>query len=108
MRFSHGMNDATKCIRIITLALVAAMTKGHFAGVPDWAAWLVTNPGTDPLALFLSDRLMLTLPRHRLHSMLKPSASALGVCELAVRSARDQRPSAHPTRFDVRCLMFDV
>ena len=62
MGFSHGMNDATKCMGIITLALVAATTKGLFTGIPDWAHWLVTQAGTDPLNLSLGDRLVALLP----------------------------------------------
>jgi len=62
MGFSHGMNDATKCMGIITLALVAATTKGLFAHVPDWAQFLVTKEGSDPLALTLGDHLVSWLP----------------------------------------------
>ena len=62
MGFSHGMNDATKCMGIITLALVAASTKGLFVNLPDWAHWLVTSAGTDPLKLGIGDRLMAMLP----------------------------------------------
>ena len=40
MGFSHGMNDATKCMGIITLALVAG-TKGHmFDHFPAWLNFL--------------------------------------------------------------------
>ncbi len=62
MGFSHGMNDATKCMGIITLALVAATTKGLFDNVPGWASWLVTKAGSDPFALTLGDNLMSFLP----------------------------------------------
>jgi len=40
MGFSHGMNDATKCMGIITLALVAATTKGQLEG--SWLHWMST------------------------------------------------------------------
>jgi len=62
MGFSHGMNDATKCMGIITLALVAATTKGLFADVPGWAHFLVTKEGSSPFALTLGDNLMSLLP----------------------------------------------
>jgi PiT family inorganic phosphate transporter len=62
MGFSHGMNDATKCMGIITLALVAATSKGLFANVPDWASWLITKDGSNPFALTLGDRVMSWLP----------------------------------------------
>src|SRR6266498_904232 len=62
MGFSHGMNDATKCMGIITLALVAGTTKGLFASIPHWASWLVTNEGSDPYALSLGDMLVSWLP----------------------------------------------
>ena len=62
MGFSHGMNDATKCMGIITLALVAASTQGLFANLPDWAHWLVTQTGTNPLQLGIGDRIMAMLP----------------------------------------------
>ncbi|MBI3418276.1 MAG: inorganic phosphate transporter [Verrucomicrobia bacterium] len=62
MGFSHGMNDATKCMGIITLALVAATSKGLFSNVPDWASFLVTKEGSNPLALSLGDHLVAMLP----------------------------------------------
>jgi PiT family inorganic phosphate transporter len=62
MGFSHGMNDATKCMGIITLALVAATSKGLFNNLPDWASWLVTHEGSSPFALTLGDRVMSWLP----------------------------------------------
>jgi PiT family inorganic phosphate transporter len=62
MGFSHGMNDATKCMGIITLALVAATTKGLFAGVPGWAHFLVTTEGSNPFALTLGDTMVSWLP----------------------------------------------
>lgn len=62
MGFSHGMNDATKCMGIITLALVAATTKGLFDNIPGWAHFLVTKEGSSPFALTLGDNLMSCLP----------------------------------------------
>ena len=62
MGFSHGMNDATKCMGIITLALVAATSKGLFANVPGWASWLATSEGSDPFKLTLGDTVMSWLP----------------------------------------------
>src|SRR6185295_12549582 len=58
MGFSHGMNDATKCMGIITLALVAATTSGGFAHLPSWAHFLVTPEGSSPFALTLGDRMV--------------------------------------------------
>ena len=62
MGFSHGMNDATKCMGIITLALVAATTSGGFAHLPSWAGFLRTPEGSSPLALTLGDRIVAALP----------------------------------------------
>ena len=62
MGFSHGMNDATKCMGIITLALVAATTSGGFAHLPSWAHFLVTKEGSSPYALTLGDHLVSMLP----------------------------------------------
>jgi len=62
MGFSHGMNDATKCMGIITLALVTATTKGLFVHVPGWAHFLVTKEGSSPYALTLGDTLVSCLP----------------------------------------------
>jgi PiT family inorganic phosphate transporter len=48
MGFSHGMNDATKCMGIITLALVAG-TKGHmFDHFPAWLSFLSVPEAADP------------------------------------------------------------
>ena len=62
MGFGHGMNDATKTMGIITLALVAATTGGMFADLPPWAHFLVTKEGSSPLALTLGDHMMAALP----------------------------------------------
>lgn len=62
MGFSHGMNDATKCMGIITLALVAATSKGLFVNLPDWASWLATKEGSDPFHLTLGDTVVSWLP----------------------------------------------
>jgi PiT family inorganic phosphate transporter len=62
MGFGHGMNDATKCMGIITLALVAATTSGMFADLPSWASFLVTSEGSNPLALTLGDHIVRALP----------------------------------------------
>ena len=63
MGFSHGMSDATKCMGIITLSLVAATKFGLFANVPDWLAFLRTAPGSDPHELGLGGTLISWLPR---------------------------------------------
>jgi PiT family inorganic phosphate transporter len=48
MGFSHGMNDATKCMGIITLALVAG-TKAHlFDHFPAWMSFLSVSESADP------------------------------------------------------------
>jgi PiT family inorganic phosphate transporter len=62
MGFGHGMNDATKCMGIITLALVAATTSGVFADLPSWAGFLVTKEGSNPFALSLGDQIVSWLP----------------------------------------------
>jgi PiT family inorganic phosphate transporter len=48
MGFSHGMNDATKCMGIITLALVAGTKAGMFAHFPSWLGWLNVTESADP------------------------------------------------------------
>lgn len=62
MGFSHGMNDATKCMGIITLALVAATKGGLFKELPEWLIFLKTPEGSDPLHLNLGDALVSWLP----------------------------------------------
>ena len=62
MGFSHGMNDATKTMGIITLALVAATKAGILADVPAAFAFLRTPEGGDPLHLGLGDQLIGLLP----------------------------------------------
>ena len=62
MGFSHGMNDATKCMGIITIALVAGTTSGGFAHLPSWANFLITPEGSSPFALTLGDRMVGALP----------------------------------------------
>jgi len=66
MGFSHGMNDATKCMGIITLALVAASktVDGHslFENLPGWLSWLRTAEGTDAHSVSIGARLMSVLP----------------------------------------------
>jgi PiT family inorganic phosphate transporter len=62
MGFGHGMNDATKCMGIVTLALVAATTSGVFTDLPAWAGFLVTKEGSDPFHLSLGDNLVALLP----------------------------------------------
>lgn len=62
MGFGHGMNDATKCMGIITLALVAATTSGVFADLPSWAGFMITKEGSNPFTLSLGDNMMSLLP----------------------------------------------
>lgn len=62
MGFSHGMNDATKCMGIITLALVAGTKSGLFANVPDWMSFLRTAEGSNPLSLNIGDHFIAMLP----------------------------------------------
>ncbi len=63
MGFSHGMNDATKCMGIITLALVTGTKAGYFIGTPDWIShWLSTPEGSSALTMGLGDRLISLLP----------------------------------------------
>lgn len=67
MGFSHGMNDATKTMGIITLALVAATTKDPngaalFDNLPHWLGFLRTNAGSDPTQLAIGAKLMSVLP----------------------------------------------
>ncbi len=62
MGFSHGMNDATKTMGIITLALVAATKSGDLSTVPAFFGFLTTPEGSDPLHLSLGDQLISILP----------------------------------------------
>ncbi len=62
MGFSHGMNDATKCMGIITLALVAGTKAGLFVNVPDWMSFMRTGEGSDPLSLNIGDHFIGMLP----------------------------------------------
>ena len=62
MGFGHGMNDATKCMGIITLALVTATTSGLFNHLPSWASFLMTQEGTNPYNLSLGDHIMACMP----------------------------------------------
>jgi len=72
MGWSHGMNDATKCMGIITLALVAA-TKAHLFEGHAWAGWLSTAEGTDPLGLSIGDHIASWIPILRDHYMPAPA-----------------------------------
>jgi inorganic phosphate transporter, PiT family len=62
MGFSHGMNDATKCMGIITIALVTGTNARLLDGLPGWLSWLKTNQGSDPLHLSIGDKIELLLP----------------------------------------------
>jgi PiT family inorganic phosphate transporter len=62
MGFSHGMSDATKCMGIITLALVSATAAGLFENVPSWLGFLKTLEGSDPYKLSLGDHIISWLP----------------------------------------------
>ena len=73
MGFGHGMNDATKCMGIVTLALVAGTGAGLFDNVPHWLGFLKTAAGSDPHKLSLGDHLMSWLPTW-LHFGYMPSA----------------------------------
>ncbi len=73
MGFGHGMNDATKCMGIVTLALVAGTSAGMFDHVPGWLGFLKTVAGSDPHKLSLGDHLVSWLPTW-LHFGYMPSA----------------------------------
>lgn len=62
MGFSHGMNDATKTMGIITLALVAATKANLLDDVGPMFSFLQTMEGSDPLKLSLGDKLIAILP----------------------------------------------
>ena len=62
MGFSHGMNDATKTMGVITLALVAATKSGDLSTVPAFFSFLTTPEGSNPLQLSLGDQLVSVLP----------------------------------------------
>ncbi len=59
MGWSHGMNDATKTMGIITLALVAATGDGLLKDIP----WLQVAPNADPHHLSPVAHLVSWLPR---------------------------------------------
>ena len=48
MGFSHGMSDATKCMGIITLALVAGTKAGMFDHFPSWLSFFSVPESADP------------------------------------------------------------
>ena len=62
MGFSHGMNDATKTMGIITLALVAGTKAGILDDATGLFAFLKTPEGSDPLHLPLGSQLISFLP----------------------------------------------
>jgi inorganic phosphate transporter, PiT family len=62
MGFSHGMNDATKTMGIITLALVAATNTGILNDVTGFFSFLKTPEGSDPLHLPVGSQLIALLP----------------------------------------------
>jgi PiT family inorganic phosphate transporter len=62
MGFGHGMNDATKTMGIITLALVAATKSGAIGGAGGFFSFLGTPEGSDPLHLSVGDRIIGLLP----------------------------------------------
>lgn len=62
MGFSHGMNDATKTMGIITLALVAGSKDGLLEPSGSFWSFLFTPEGSDPLKLSLGDHLISWLP----------------------------------------------
>jgi inorganic phosphate transporter, PiT family len=62
MGFSHGMNDATKTMGIITLALVAGTKAGLLDNATGMFSFLRTPEGSDPFQLPLGSQLMSWLP----------------------------------------------
>jgi PiT family inorganic phosphate transporter len=62
MGFSHGMNDATKTMGIITLALVAGTKAGILTDVSGIFSFLKTPEGSDPLHLPVGSQLISFLP----------------------------------------------
>jgi PiT family inorganic phosphate transporter len=62
MGFSHGMNDATKTMGIITLALVSASKAGLIGESNGFFSFLYTPEGSNPLKLSLGDHFMSFLP----------------------------------------------
>jgi PiT family inorganic phosphate transporter len=62
MGFGHGMNDATKTMGVITLALVGATKGGMFDTLPSWLTWLKTSAGTDPFTLPIMSKVIHGLP----------------------------------------------
>ncbi len=62
MGFSHGMNDATKTMGIITLALVAGTKAGILTDMSGMFSFLKTPEGSDPLYLPVGSQLIGLLP----------------------------------------------
>jgi PiT family inorganic phosphate transporter len=62
MGFSHGMNDATKTMGIITLALVAGTKAGILTDATGFFSFLKTPEGSDPLHLPVGSQLIALLP----------------------------------------------
>ena len=59
MGWSHGMNDATKTMGLITLALVTATSAGFMKDMP---GWLQVDKSADPLHLTPVDHFIALLP----------------------------------------------
>ena len=62
MGFSHGMNDATKTMGIITLALVAGTKAGMLDDVSGLFSFLRTTEGSDPMHLPVGSQMISFLP----------------------------------------------
>ncbi len=62
MGFGHGMNDATKTMGVIALALMGATKGGLFDSLPGWLEWLKTPEGTNPFTLPIMAKVINCLP----------------------------------------------
>jgi inorganic phosphate transporter, PiT family len=62
MGFSHGMNDATKTMGIITLALVTGTKAGILADVSGVFSFLKLSEGSDPFHLPIGAQMISLLP----------------------------------------------
>lgn len=76
MGFSHGMNDATKTMGIITLALVAGTKAGILDDASGMFSFLKTSEGSNPLQLPLGSHLISFLPSWLQFGYMPPIADA--------------------------------
>jgi PiT family inorganic phosphate transporter len=76
MGFSHGMNDATKTMGIITLALVTGTKAGILADISGVFSFLKLPEGSDPFHLPIGAQMISLLPSWLQFGYMPPIADA--------------------------------